>query len=93
MCLLSQAKPQKSPFASLLPPVPPGTLVQDLRWNPAQASMLAACLSDGGMQILDVADGVRVLAELPASSGITCSAWDAAAEMMSLPFSPVILWC
>lgn len=72
---VNQAKPQKSPFASVLPPVPPGTLVQDLRWNPAQASMLAACLSDGGMQILDVADSVGVRAELPASSGITCICW------------------
>lgn len=70
----SQAKQQKLPFTSLLPPVPPGTLVQDLKWNPAQASMLAACLSDGSLQILDVADGVKLLAELPASSGITCSA-------------------
>lgn len=71
-----QARPQKLPFASLLPPVPPGTLVQDLKWNPAQASMLAACMTDGSMRILDVADSVKVLAELPASSGITCGAWD-----------------
>lgn len=74
MCLLSQAKQPKSPFASLLPAVPAGTLVQDLKWNPAQASMLATCLSDNSMQILEVTDSARVLAELPASSGITCSA-------------------
>lgn len=69
----SQARPQKLPFASLLPAVPPGTLVQDLKWNPAHVSMLAVCMSDGSMQILEVADGVRVQAELPAASGITCS--------------------
>ncbi|KAM9338361.1 nuclear pore complex protein Nup214 [Symphorus nematophorus] len=72
---MNKTRPQKSPFASLLPAVPPGTLVQDLKWNPAQASMLAACMSDGSMQILDVADSVRVLAELPSSSGITCICW------------------
>ncbi|XP_035524427.1 nuclear pore complex protein Nup214 isoform X2 [Morone saxatilis] len=71
----NKARPQKLPFASLLPPVPSGTLVHDLKWNPAQTSMLAACMSDGSMQILEAADGVRVLAELPASSGITCICW------------------
>ncbi|XP_070844323.1 nuclear pore complex protein Nup214 isoform X1 [Chaetodon trifascialis] len=72
---VNKTRPQKLPFASLLPAVPPGTLVQDLKWNPAQASMLAACMSDGSMQILDVADSVKVLAEAPASSGITCICW------------------
>ncbi|XP_041816555.1 nuclear pore complex protein Nup214 isoform X2 [Chelmon rostratus] len=72
---MNKARPQKLPFASLLPAVPPGTSVQDLKWNPAQASMLAACMSDGSMRILDVADSVKVLAELPASSGITCICW------------------
>lgn len=67
-----QARPQKLPFASLLPAVPPGSLVQDLKWNPVQASMLAVCLSDGCMMILDVTDSVKVQAELPASNGITC---------------------
>lgn len=67
-----QARPQKLPFASLLPPVPAGSLVQDLRWNPAQASMLAVCTSDGSMRILEVSDSAKVLAELPAASGITC---------------------
>ncbi|XP_073333718.1 nuclear pore complex protein Nup214 isoform X13 [Pagrus major] len=72
---LNKARPQKLPFASLLPAVPPGTLVQDLKWNPAQASMLAACMSDGSMQIMDVSDCAKVLAELPALSGITCICW------------------
>lgn len=63
---------QKLPFASLVPPVPPGTLVLDLKWNPTQATKLAVCMTDGRMQILDVADSVKVVSELPASSGITC---------------------
>lgn len=64
---------QKLPFASLHPDILSGTLVQDMKWNPAQASTLAACLSDGSMLVMDVTDDVKVLAELPASSGITCS--------------------
>ncbi|XP_039636535.1 nuclear pore complex protein Nup214 isoform X6 [Perca fluviatilis] len=72
---MNKTRPQKLPFASLLPAVPPGSLVQDLKWNPVQASMLAVCLSDGRMMILDVTDSVKVQAELPASSGITCLCW------------------
>ncbi|KAK2819232.1 hypothetical protein Q5P01_024793 [Channa striata] len=72
---INKARPQKLPFASLQPAVPSGTLVQDLKWNPAQASTLAACLSDGSMMVVDVTDSVKVQAELPASSGITCVCW------------------
>lgn len=72
---MNKARQQKLPFASLMPAGPPGNLVQDLKWNPVQASMLAACLSDGRMMILDVTDSVKVQAELPASSGITCICW------------------
>ncbi|XP_028273229.1 nuclear pore complex protein Nup214 isoform X2 [Parambassis ranga] len=73
--LINKAKPQKLPFASLRPAVSPGTFVQDLKWSPAQASVLAACLSDGRMMSLEVTDSVRVQAELPASCGITCICW------------------
>ncbi|XP_024154470.1 nuclear pore complex protein Nup214 isoform X3 [Oryzias melastigma] len=66
---------QKLPFASFRPDVQPGTLLQDLKWNPAHVSMLAACLSDGSMMILDVADLVKVQAKLPSTSGITCICW------------------
>ncbi|XP_049593941.1 nuclear pore complex protein Nup214 [Syngnathus scovelli] len=72
---VNQARPQKFPFASWQPTVPSGTLVLDLKWNPVQASMLAVCLSDGSMSILEVADDVRVQATLPASSGVTCLCW------------------
>ncbi|XP_062290745.1 nuclear pore complex protein Nup214 isoform X2 [Scomber scombrus] len=72
---MNKAKPQKFPFASLQPAVPPGTLVQDLKWSPALASMLAGCLSDGSMIILDVTDSVKMQSSLPASDGITCICW------------------
>ncbi|XP_051906327.1 nuclear pore complex protein Nup214 isoform X2 [Hippocampus zosterae] len=72
---VNQARAQKFPFASWQPTVPPETLVLDLKWNPVQASMLAVCLSDGSMSVLDVADDVRVQAALPASSGVTCLCW------------------
>ncbi|XP_054613505.1 nuclear pore complex protein Nup214 [Dunckerocampus dactyliophorus] len=72
---VNKARPQKLAFALWQPSVPPATLVQDLKWNPAQASMLAACLSDGSMSILNVTNSVSMQAELPASSCVTCICW------------------
>ncbi|XP_012724417.2 nuclear pore complex protein Nup214 isoform X2 [Fundulus heteroclitus] len=72
---VNKARLHKSPFASLQPAVASDTLVQDLKWNPAQPSMLAACLSDGSMMILEVTDNVKMTAQLPATSGITCIGW------------------
>uniref|UniRef100_A0A3Q3M6R7 Nuclear pore complex protein Nup214 n=1 Tax=Mastacembelus armatus TaxID=205130 RepID=A0A3Q3M6R7_9TELE len=65
---MNQARPHKLPFASLQPAVSSGTIVQDLKWNPAQSSTLAACMSDGSMIILEITDSVKVQAGLPASS-------------------------
>uniref|UniRef100_A0A3B3YQ00 Nuclear pore complex protein Nup214 n=1 Tax=Poecilia mexicana TaxID=48701 RepID=A0A3B3YQ00_9TELE len=70
---INKARPQKLPFASLQPAVASDALVQDLKWNPAQPSMLAACLSDGSMMILEVTDDVKMQAQLPANSGVTFS--------------------
>uniref|UniRef100_A0A3B5KTB2 Nuclear pore complex protein Nup214 n=1 Tax=Xiphophorus couchianus TaxID=32473 RepID=A0A3B5KTB2_9TELE len=70
---INKARPQKSPFASLQPAVASDALVQDLKWNPAQPSMLAACLSDGSMMILEVTDSVKIQAQLLANSGVTFS--------------------
>lgn len=72
---INKTRLQKLPFASFQPPVASDTLVQDLKWNPTQPSMLAACLSDGSMMILEVTDGVKMLAQLPATSGVTCLSW------------------
>ncbi|KAM4635277.1 nuclear pore complex protein Nup214 isoform 2-T2 [Polymixia lowei] len=72
---MNKTRLQKLPFASQQPAVDPGTRVQDLKWNPVQASMLAVCMSDGSLMVLDVADSITVQARLPASSGITCICW------------------
>lgn len=71
--LLFQGRPQKLPFASHQSAVASDVLVQDLKWNPTQASVLSACLSDGSMMTLNVTDSVKMQAMLPPPSGITCS--------------------
>lgn len=72
---MNKNRPQKLPFASLQPGVPPNTFVHDLKWNPVTASMLAVCLSDGSMIILEVGGDVQMQAILPASKGITSICW------------------
>lgn len=71
-----QARLQKLPFVTLRPGVGLGIIVQDLKWNPVQVSMLATCLSDGSMMVLEVTDSVTVQAQLPATEGITCGKCD-----------------
>ncbi|KAJ7987277.1 hypothetical protein DPEC_G00337060 [Dallia pectoralis] len=72
---INKARPQKLPFATLRPGAGLGIIVQDLKWNPVQASILAVCLSDGSMMVLDVTETVTVQARLPATTGITCVCW------------------
>ncbi|XP_066568862.1 nuclear pore complex protein Nup214 isoform X1 [Amia ocellicauda] len=73
--LLNKARKEKLPFADYRPPTGEGTAVQDLKWNPAVPSLLAVCLSDGSMCSLEVTDGVKLLAQLPPSTGVTCVCW------------------
>ncbi|XP_010876287.4 nuclear pore complex protein Nup214 isoform X2 [Esox lucius] len=72
---INKMQPQKFPFATLRPGAGLGIIVQDLKWNPALASILAVCLSDGSMMVLDVMENVTVQARLPATEGITCVCW------------------
>ncbi|MBN3303596.1 NU214 protein, partial [Amia calva] len=73
--LLNKTRKEKLPFADYRPPTGEGTAVQDLKWNPAVPSLLAVCLSDGSMCSLEVTDGVKLLAQLPPSTGVTCVCW------------------
>lgn len=68
-----QSRQDKRPFASFKAGSQPDTLVQDLKWSPAEAFRVAACLSDGSMMVLDVTDKIVPVAQLPPSVGITCS--------------------
>ncbi|XP_051544894.1 nuclear pore complex protein Nup214 isoform X2 [Myxocyprinus asiaticus] len=79
----NKVRQDKRPFASFRPVVSSGVLVQDLKWSPVEASRLAMCLSDGSMMVLDVQDSVNVVAQLPASAGITCVCWSPKGKQVS----------
>uniref|UniRef100_A0A671MCP3 Nuclear pore complex protein Nup214 n=1 Tax=Sinocyclocheilus anshuiensis TaxID=1608454 RepID=A0A671MCP3_9TELE len=74
---------EKRPFTSFRPMAAADTLVQDLKWSPVDASRLAVCLSDGSMMVLDVQDSISVVAQLPASAGITCVCWSPKGKQVS----------
>ncbi|XP_051952164.1 nuclear pore complex protein Nup214-like isoform X2 [Xyrauchen texanus] len=79
----NKVRQDKQPFTSFRPAASSGVLVQDLKWSPVEASRLATCLSDGSMMVLDVQDSVNVVAQLPASVGITCVCWSPKGKQVS----------